>query len=105
VHFAIAFCLIAMILGPLTSKAEDRKEVSGPWIVAARIIRNGEPSGSGVYLESGLIITAAHLTAADAKMSVTIAGVTLPAKLLKQGEFEDVDLSLLWIDEDRLPAV
>jgi hypothetical protein len=29
-------------------------------------------------------------------MSVSIAGVVLPAKVLKQGSFEDVDLSLLF---------
>jgi hypothetical protein len=29
-------------------------------------MRNGEQPGSGVYLKSGLIITAAHLTAIDA---------------------------------------
>jgi hypothetical protein len=40
-----------------------------------------------------LIITAAHLTAFDANMSVRIAGgVVLPAKVLKQGSSEDVDL-------------
>src|SRR5262249_44506237 len=59
---------------------------------------------SGVYLTSGLIITAAHLIAVDAKMSVSIAGVVLPAKVLKQGSFEDVDLSVLSVDEEKLPA-
>jgi hypothetical protein len=51
-----------------------------------------------------LIITAAHLTAADANMGVHIAGVDLPAKVLKQGSFEDVDLSLLLVDEEQVPA-
>jgi hypothetical protein len=37
-------------------------------------------------------------------MSVRIAGVVLPAKLLKQGSPEDVDLSLLLIDKEKLPA-
>jgi hypothetical protein len=61
--------------------------------------------GSGVYLNSGLIITAAHLTAVDAKMGVRIAGMVLPelpAKILKQGSSEDVDLSLLLVDEEKL---
>jgi len=51
-----------------------------------------------------LIITAAHLTAADAKMSVHIAGLDLPAKVLRQGSFEEVDLSLLLVDEEKVPA-
>jgi len=74
--------------GPRHSGA-DRKESSGPWIATAAIIRNGLQGGSGVYLNSGLIITAAHLTAADAKMGVRIAGMVLPelpAKILKQAQ-------------------
>jgi hypothetical protein len=51
-----------------------------------------------------LIITAAHLTALDANMSVRIAGMVLPAKVLKQGSSEDVDLSLLLVDEQKLPT-
>jgi hypothetical protein len=87
------------------SNGADRKESGGPWIATAAIIRNGERSGSGVYLNSGLFITAAHLTAVDAKMGVRIAGMVLPelpAKILKQGSSEDVDLSLLLVDEEKL---
>jgi len=86
------------------SSGADRKESGGPWTMAA-IIRNGEQAGSGVYLNSGLIITAAHLTAIDAKMGVRIAGLVLPvlpARVLKQGSPEDVDLSLLLVDEEEL---
>ena len=61
-------------------------------------------SGSGAYLWSGLIITAAHLTALNASMDARVAGVVLPGKLLKQASAEDVDLSLLLIDEEKLPA-
>jgi S1-C subfamily serine protease len=104
VRVAFALCLTVTLLAPIVSEGADRKESSGPWIVAARIIRNGEQSGSGVYLKSGLIITAAHLTAVDAKMSVRIAGVVLPAKVLKQGSLEDMDLSLLLVDEEKLPS-
>src|SRR5215831_1291563 len=46
----------------------------------------------------------AHLTALDANISVRIAGVEVPAKVLKQGSPEDVDLSLLQVDEQKLPA-
>jgi hypothetical protein len=104
VRFAFALCLAVTLLAPLVSEGADRKESGGPWIATARIIRNGEQSGSGVYLKSGLIITAAHLTAAEAKMSVRITGLLLPAKVLKQGSFDDVDLSLLLVDEEKVPA-
>jgi hypothetical protein len=36
-------------------------------------------------------------------MRVRIAGVALPAKVLKQGSLEDVDLSLLLVDQEKLP--
>jgi hypothetical protein len=105
VRFAFALCLAGALLAPIMSNGADRKESGGPWIATAAIIRNGEQTGSGVYLNSGLIITAAHLTAVDAKMGVRIAGMVLPelpAKILKQGSAEDVDLSLLLIDEEKL---
>src|SRR5262245_64456159 len=103
VRFALALCAVITLSASVDAEGTDQKESSDPWIVSARIIRNGGPSGSGVYLKSGLVITAAHLTAADANMSVSIAGVVLPAKVLKQGSFEDVDLSLLSVDEEKLP--
>src|SRR6266540_253097 len=104
VLLAFAVYLAVAVLAPTVSEGGDRKETSGPWIATAGIIRNGGASGSGVYLKSGLIITAAHLTAIDAEMSVRIAGVVLPAKLLKQGSLEGADLSLLLFDEEKLPA-
>jgi hypothetical protein len=96
-------------LAPIISNGADRKESGGgPWIATAAIIRNGQQTGSGVYLNSGLIITASHLTAVDAKIGVRIAGMVLPelpAKILKQGSAEDVDLSLLLVGEKLLSSV
>jgi Trypsin-like peptidase domain len=105
VRFAFALCLAGALLAPIISNGADRKESGGPWIATAAIIANGHQTGSGVYLNSGLIITAAHLTAVDAKMGVRIARMVLPelpAKVLKQGSAEDVDLSLLLVDEEKL---
>ena len=107
-RFAFALCLAGALLAPIICNGADRKESGGPWIATAAIIRNGEQTGSGVYLNSGLIITAAHLTAVDAKMGVRIAGMVLPelpTKILKQGSAEDVDLSLLLVEEKLLSSV
>jgi hypothetical protein len=41
---------------------------------------------------------------ADRNESIGHAGVVLPTKLLKQGSPEDVDLSLLLLEEEKLPA-
>ncbi len=104
-NLVVLIGIVGLSSTPIVSKAADRKESGGPWMATAAIIRNGEQTGSGVYLNSGLIITAAHLTAIDAKMGVRIAGAVLPvlpAKVLKQGSSEDVDLSLLLVDEEKL---
>jgi hypothetical protein len=101
VRFALALCL-ALLASAVGGRAGST-ENSAPWIATATIMRDGGSAGAGVYLGSGLILTAAHLTDANAKMGVHIAGMALPAELLKQGVLEDVDLSLLRIDEEKLP--
>jgi Trypsin-like peptidase domain len=104
IRSAFVLGLVITLLAPIVSTGADQNENSAPWIATAEIIRNGGQSGSGVYLRSGSILTAAHLTDVDANMGVRIAGMVLPAKVLKQGSVEDVDLSLLSIDEANLPA-
>jgi len=61
--------------------------------------------GRGVYLGNGLVLTAAHVvdSAARTRPSVRIAGMDLPAKAIKEGNVEGVDLTLLSIDEQKLP--
>jgi len=58
-------------------------------------------TGHGVYLGRGLVITAYHVVGSNP--SVRIAGIDLPAKAIKEGSFEQVDLTLLSIDEKKLP--
>jgi S1-C subfamily serine protease len=56
----------------------------------------------GAYLGNGLIITAAHVLNST-QPEVRIAGQTLPAKVIKISPFEQLDLSLLSIDQTKLP--
>jgi len=56
----------------------------------------------GVYLGNDLIITAAHV--ASAKPRVRIAGLDLPAKIIRTSSFEELDLALLSIDAQKLPV-
>jgi trypsin-like peptidase len=72
---------------------------SGPLVAAALLV----PGGPAVYLGSGLLLTAAHLVNPGADISVVIARAKLPAKVLKQGVYEDIDLSLLHFDQSKLP--
>ena len=58
---------------------------SGPFVAAALLV----PGGPAVYLGSGLLLTAAHLVNPGADISVVIARAKLPAKVLKQGAYED----------------
>jgi len=105
VRHALSFVLGVAVSVSLATEARCQTEANRPWIASVRIIRNGEQPGSGVYLKSGLILTAAHLTASSADMGVHIAGVHLPARVLKQGEYEDVDLTLLSVEQDTLPKI
>jgi hypothetical protein len=63
-------------------------------------------TGFGIYLGHGTVITAAHVVGhwpALTNPRVLVAGLDLPAKVIKEGSFETVDLALLSVDEARLP--
>ena len=61
--------------------------------------------GNAVYLGDGHILTASHVAGSIGHPPpvVEIAGTTLPTTRLKQGRFEDIDLSLLGVDVNALP--
>jgi Trypsin-like peptidase domain len=107
VRVTISFCLAVMILVPLgCAHAEDTD--GSLRIYAVNIIRHPtEPwTGKGIYLGKGLVITAAHVVgwAFRTNPSVQIAGLDLPATAIKEGSIHwGVDLTLLSVDEERLP--
>ena len=74
---------------------------------AVHIFRKPRQSwpGFGIYLGDGLILTAAHVVGhpTQGDPSVEIAGLTLEARVVKEGEFETVDLTLLRVDPRQLP--
>ena len=55
----------------------------------------------GVYLGKGIVITAAHV--AHLFPQVEIAGAKVPTKVVKRGDLNDVDLTLLSVDAE-VPA-
>ncbi|HEY1362419.1 MAG TPA: serine protease [Xanthobacteraceae bacterium] len=63
-------------------------------------------TGNGVYLGNGVALTAAHVAGLGLWTSprVEIAGEALPTEVLKDGHFHDVDLTLLSVDQSRLPV-
>lgn len=64
-------------------------------------------TGDGIYLGNGLVITAAHVVGhwpALTRPRVIIAGQDLPAQIIKEGSFEQVDLALLSVEQSPLPV-
>jgi hypothetical protein len=62
--------------------------------------------GYGIYLGRGLFITAAHVAGHTwlTRPKVTIAGTEYPTNVVKAGDFETIDLTLLSVEEGRLPS-
>ena len=62
--------------------------------------------GYGIYLGKGLFITAAHVVgwAWLTRPKVAIAGQEYPTRVVKEGNFEGTDLTLLSIEEGLLPV-
>jgi S1-C subfamily serine protease len=108
VRVAIRFCLMAMVLAPLGCAYAQGTDESLR-IYAVNIVRHPEEpwTGYGVYLGKGLVLTAAHVVGSAARThpSVRIAGLDLPAQAIKEGSVHwGVDLTLLSIDEQKLPV-
>jgi hypothetical protein len=86
---ALLSLVLTLVQGAGGVLAQDNG--SGPLVAAALLV----PGGPAVYLGSGLLLTAAHLVNPGVDISVAIARTKLPAKVLKQGVYEEIDLSLL----------
>ena len=69
-----------------------------------QVLRGDEqnPGGAGVYLGNGLVITAAHVAGANTR-GVRIDGLNVPARLVKTGSFPQLDLSLISMDQSKIP--
>jgi len=107
VRIAIWF-LVAMTVSMPPSFAQEEPTDGSLRIYAVNIIHDPPQSwtGYGVYLGSGLVLTAAHVvgSAARTRPSVRIAGLVLRATAVKEGAYERVDLTLLQVDERQLPV-
>ena len=64
--------------------------------------------GYGIYIGRGVVITAAHILGRwpsfISRPRILIAGEEFPAKIIKEGSFETIDLALLVVDEEQLPV-
>jgi S1-C subfamily serine protease len=96
-HFATPFYLGLITAAVLAGPARPQDPNNSLKLYAAHV-----GGGYGVYLGNGIVITVAHVTALAPR--VKIAGTDLPARVVKRGDSNDVDLALLSIDEHELPA-
>ena len=108
VSLGFGFCLAAVSILASSGDTHAQSTDDSLRLYAVDIWQDPPQSwgpGRGVYLGSGLVITAAHVVGLtrQTKPSVRIAGMDLPANAIKEGNFERVDLTLLSIDERKLP--
>ena len=103
--FSLGCAALGVAVTPTLARAQS--DQAGLKAFAVHINRTPQQPwpGYGVYLGNGLVSTAAHVAGGvtSAKPHVVIAGQDLPAALIKQGNLESVDLTLLSIDGTKLP--
>src|ERR1700722_17221351 len=107
-RFAKAICVGWLVAAVPSWPAHSDDVDDSLKLYAVHIIRFPQKpfTGSGVYLGSGAIITAAHVAGLSlwTALQVYIAGQILPAAIIKRGQFHNVDLTLLSVDEQHLPV-
>ena len=93
---------------PFAQEASAQEPGESLKLYAVHILRPPRPgwTGYGVYLGNGYVITAAHVAGLSlwTDVHVDIAGQDLPATVIKRGQFHAVDLTLVSVDESRLPV-
>jgi hypothetical protein len=108
VFLRFGFALVVVCSSPARTCAQVASDAADLKSFAVHVNRTPKQAwpGYGVYLGNGLILTAAHVPGdfAQTKPHVVIAGEDLPASLVRQGSFEDVDLTLLAVDATKLPV-
>ena len=85
---------------PLTTRCAFTRSIS------AKTRHNRRDPDAAYILGKGLVLTAAHVvgSVAQTKPRVHIAGMELPATAIREGNVERVDLTLLSVDEQKLPV-
>ncbi len=107
-RFALPLCFGLVAAAALAAPARPQDAAESLKLYAVHIWRPPRPSwtGYGVYLGSGYVITAAHVAGLSlwTEVRVEIAGQNLPATVIKRGQFHNVDLTVLAVDERLLPV-
>jgi hypothetical protein len=104
--FSLGCAMLAAALASAGARAQSADADLKPFAVHVNRTPKQSWPGYGIYLGNGLILTASHVpgTFAYTKPHVVIAGQDLPAGLVKEGNLDSVDLTLLSIDATNLPV-
>jgi len=94
---AVLSLVLLLSLGTSDLAAQD-SAAPGPFVAVAQL----SPGGPAVYLGSGLLLTAAHVVKTDVETTAAISGMRLPVTIVKQGVFDEIDLSLMRVDQRKL---
>jgi hypothetical protein len=108
-RFAIPlrFGLIGAVLLAESAHPQDADDSLVPYAVHIdRTPKQTTWTGHGVYLGRGIVITAAHVAGLGfwRRPRVEVDGQDFPTKVVKDGHFHSVDLTLLSVDEQQLPV-
>jgi hypothetical protein len=100
--------IIIQMLGVANAQApgDDSLRIYAVNVAKTRPFKD-EAIGYGIYLGQGTVLTAAHVVGHwpfFTRPRVLVAGLDLPAKVLKNALNEQTDLALLAVDEARLPV-
>jgi hypothetical protein len=114
-HPILFLIVFACIFSAARSPAHAQSQTSNPddelRVYAVNVIKKAplkdEFTGFGVWLGGGKVLTAAHVVGnwpALTHPRVRIAGLELPAQIIRQGSLDDTDLALLSVDDAQLPV-
>ena len=107
-RLALRFCFGLIAATALAAPACPQDAAESLRLYAVHILRPPKQSwtGYGVYLGNGYVITAAHVAGLSlwSEVRVEIAGKNLAAKVIKRGQFHNVDLTVVSVDEQQLPV-
>lgn len=103
-----AFCLATISVAAAASACRAQALDDTLQAFAVHVARTPLPdwgAGAGIYLGNGMVLTAAHVVGRSwlTRPRILIGADGYPASAVKEGRFEDTDLTLLAVDGAALP--
>ncbi len=107
-RFATSLCFGVVVAALLAAPARSQDIDDSLKVYGVHVDRTPGQSwtGLGIYLGQGIVLTPAHVSGLGfwRPPRVDIAGKLYPTRVLKDGHFHRVDLTLLSVDVNELPV-